>query len=331
MDNLAFFQSIFASVILPLSTALESGIGPLVEAARPLALALAVLWVATEGVKLAYGAASVNGSIGEWLKTVGFIGLLASTAIYMQFISNLFLHVIPDGFTSMIGAGASPAAGLDHILNSALSRAIDTYNSIGWLSMGAIPLGIGIIVFMAIAVAAVGFTFFCYIISVITVVTAIYIGPIFVALAALPATRKYAAGWLSVVVGAVVAQCLSLAILMLLSAAEGTALATDAASYATTGNGLIMFMGLLRLGLLLVLCAAIILRTPAMAYAIAGGVYSSTSTAAAATFGAAASAGKGLLSVAGNTAAAVGANAGKQIGAGAIRRAAPVGKSLSKA
>ena len=48
-------------------------------------------------------------------------------------------------------------------------------------------------------------------------VAAIVVGPVFLALAAIPATRRFAAGWFGVLVGGCTTQLLALAMIQLLA------------------------------------------------------------------------------------------------------------------
>ena len=51
-------------------------------------------------------------------------------------------------------------------------------------------------------------------------VAAVVIGPVFLALAAIPLTRRFAAGWFGVLVGGCVTQLMALAVIQLMSGAE---------------------------------------------------------------------------------------------------------------
>jgi type IV secretory pathway VirB6-like protein len=327
MDQLAFFQGLYDGMVTPILMQLQDMIGQVVDTVRPAALALVVLWLAMIGIEVANGHKTIQSVVRDVLLAAFFIGLLTGGGIYLQWVGNLFLQVLPNSLAPAFGGQGNPAAGIDLVLNTAIGAALKSYRALPW-SLAAIPLGIGIIAFLVLALAAAGFTFFFYVLSVFTVVIAVFVGPVFIGLAAVPVTRKFATGWLSVVVGGVVTQILSLAVLVLLSTAEA---ATIRQQVATTGDvSIAMLLGLFRLGLLMAMCGLVIYQIPGLAVRIGGGVYHGVSAIGNATFGAAASAGGAAIGAARGAAAAIGRNANRQIGAGAVRANAPVGPSLSK-
>lgn len=327
MDQLAFFQGLYNGMVTPILAQLQDMIGQVVDTVRPAALALVALWLAVIGIELANGHKQIQSVARDFLLAAFFIGLLAGGGIYLQWVGNLFLQVLPNSLAPAFGGQANPAAGIDLVLNTAIDAALKSYKALPW-SLAAIPLGIGIIVFMVLALAAAGFTFFFYVLSVFTVVIAVFVGPVFIGLAAIPTTRKFAAGWLSVLVGGVVTQILSLAVLVLLSTAEAVTIRQQVA--APGDESIDMLLGLFRLGLLMAMCCLVIYQIPGLAARMGGGVYHGVSAIGSATFGAAASAGGAAIGAARGAAGAIGRNANRQIGAGAVRANAPVGPSLSK-
>lgn len=329
MVNWALYQGIFDGIITPLLMALQGLIGGVVDAVRPAALALIMLWLAIAGIEVSAGQKTVQAVIKDILLAVFFLGLLQSSAVYMQYAGNLFLTVIPNSVATALGGQQSPLAGIDRVLDTALGEAIRTYQALPW-SLAAIPLGIGIVIFVIVVFVATGFTFGVYTIAVFTVVVCVFVGPIFVGLAAVPATRKFSIGWLSVIVGGVTTQIMALAVLLLLTVAEGVALGRIGAQVEAGNNSINMLIGLGQCGILMFLCTIVIKEIPGFARAIGGGVHHNVSAIGGATFGAAASAGGAALKAAQGAAGAVGAHAGRQVGAGAVRATAPVGRSLSR-
>jgi type IV secretion system protein VirB6 len=331
MDSLTFFQSLYTGMIVPLLTQLQGMIGAVVDVARPAGIALVALWMAAIGIEVANGHKTIQSVARDFLIAAFFIGLLQSSGIYLQWVGNLFLQVIPNSVGAAFGGQQSPAAGMDTVLNTAVGTALKTYHALPW-SLAAIPLGLGIIAFLILALAACGFTFFFYVLSVFTVVIAIFVGPIFMGLAAVPHTRKFAAGWLAVVTGGVIAQVLALAVLILLSAAEGQTITQSAALIRAGDNSIDMLMGLFKCGLLMAMCGLVIYQIPGLAARMGGGVYHGVSAIGARTFGEAATAGSAATSAARGVAGAAGGNAARQIGGGAVkamRPKAPTGPNLS--
>lgn len=327
MDSLTFFQGLYDGMVTPLLTQLQGMIGQVVDVVRPAALALVALWLAAVGIEVANGHKTIPSVARDFLLAAFFIGLLTGGGIYLQWVGNLFLQVLPNSLAPAFGGQGTPAAGMDRVLNTAVVAALQAYRALPW-SLAAVPLGIGIIVFLVLALAAAGFTFFFYVLSVFTVVIAVFVGPVFIGLAATPVTRKFAAGWVSVVVGGVITQALSLAVLLLLSAAEAQTIIQQ--TTAPPDESIDMLMGLFKLGLLMAMCGLVIYQIPGLAVRIGGGVYHGVSAIGAATYGAAGSAGSAVSNTTRNAAAALGRNAHRQIGAGAVRANAPVGPSVSK-
>jgi type IV secretion system protein VirB6 len=332
MANWQFFQALFTGLVTPLLAQIQAMIGNVVDVVQPVAVVLVGLWMALVGIEVANGHKTIQAVSRDFLLAAFFLGLLQSDAIYMRYVGNLFLTVIPNGTAGAFGAQQSPAAGMDHVLNTAMGEALLTYQALPW-SLAAIPLGIGIVFFVVVALVATGFGFGIYVLAVFTVVVCVFVGPVFLGLAVAPATRKFAAGWLAVTVAGVVTQMIALAVLLLLTAAEGTSLTQTAATITTGDNSINMLIELGQCGVLMFLCTIVIKEIPGLARAIAGGVWQNVSAINSATFGAAAAAGGAAAGAARGVAGAVGQNAARQIGAGAARRmrpTMPVGQSLSK-
>jgi hypothetical protein len=149
------------------------------------------------------------------------------------------------------------------------------------------------------------------------------------ALAVSPQTRRFATGWVAVLVGGCVTELMSLAILQLLSVGEMNLLHQAAAQAAASdSNSIVMLWSLCKIGLLLWIVKKIVEEIPVIARTIGGGVYTAGAHAAAkaATFGAA-----GAVVGAAAGAARGAAAASASGGAGAVRAAAPAGRSLSSA
>lgn len=328
MVNWALYQGIFDGIITPLLMSLQGMIGAVVGTIKPAVIALIILWLALAGIEMSVGHKTLQAMIKDILLAVFFLGLLQSSAIYMQYVGDLFLTIIPNSASAAFGGQPSPIAGIDRVLTVAMNAAIRTYQAMPW-TLSAIPLGIGVVIFVIVAFVATGFTFGIYAVAVFTVVVCVFVGPIFVGLAAIPATRRFSIGWLSVIVSGVTTQVLALAVLLLLTAAETVALGRVESVVVTGGNSISMMIGLGQCGILMFLCTIVIKEIPALARAIGGGVHHNVSAIAGATFGAAAAAGGSVVQATKGAVGAVGSHASRQIGAGAIRATKPVGRSLS--
>jgi type IV secretory pathway VirB6-like protein len=297
---------------------------------QPIVLAMVTLWLGFVAFDIANGTKTVQQAVRDFFIAGMVIGAL-QTAQYTQYVSDFFLQAVPNTIGTALGGQTSPVAGLDTVLDTAISAASKVYEALPPYALKSIPLGLGVIVFMVFALASVGFAFAVYMISAIINVAAIVIGPVFLALAAIPFTRRFAAGWLGVLVGGCVTQLMALAVIQLLSGAETRMIQqTVGTAAAGTSNSLAMLWGLAQCGVLLAMCSAVVKRIPDIAREIGGGVYHGTQSAHAATFGAAAAAAGASVGAARGAAGAIGANASRQIGAGALRVSTPVGPSLSR-
>jgi hypothetical protein len=152
-------------------------------------------------------------------------------------------------------------------------------------------------------------------------------------------TRKYAAGWVNVLIAGCVCQLLGLAIIRLMSGAELAMIKTLLAASPPdrSAGSLDLIWGLGECGMLLALTTLVVKKIPEFSQAIAGGVYHSSAGLQAATFGAA----KAITGAAagGASSAARGAASGATWLAGGSpgdssgapwRRTTPVGRSLSR-
>lgn len=324
MDSLTFFQDTFAGIVTPLLQALQGMIGQVIATVQPAALALVGLWLCFVFIEVAMDHKTVPAALREFVVAAFFVGMLQSDAVYNQYIGNLFLQTIPNSLAQAFGGAPNPAAGMDNVLKEAFLAATKAYQALPW-SLGAIPLGIGIVIFLILALASVGFAFGVYAVSVVITVVAVFVGPVFVGLAATPATRRFASGWLGVVVGSLATQLMALAVLVLLLATEGVSLQNTAATIATGDNSITMLFGLFKCGMLLTLCTIVTKQIPAIAYAIGNGVYQNTAAINRGTFGVAGAAGSTAVGAVRGAAGAVGRNAAAQ-----MRPSAPVGPSLSR-
>jgi type IV secretory pathway VirB6-like protein len=200
----------------------------------------------------------------------------------------------------------------------------------------SVPLGLGVVAFVVFAAVSIAYAFAIYMTAMIISVVAVVTGPVFLALAAVPMTRRFAAGWFGVLVGGCTTQLMALAVIKLLTGTEAKMLQQTVIPAASTNNSIDLLWGLVQAAILLALCAAVIKKIPDIARAIAHGVYHGAAGINAATFGMArqvtqAAAGGGAR---GARAAATGAKwlAGGPPGAGGApwRPTTPVGRSLSR-
>jgi type IV secretory pathway VirB6-like protein len=326
------YQSLYTGIITPLLAQLQGMIGQVLAVVHPAALALVAFWLALIGIDVALGHKSIPNLVRDFLLAALFIGLLQTTGVYNQYVSDLFIQIIPNSLAPAFGGQQSPAAGMDHVLNTALKSALTTYEALPSYSFKALPLAMLIVVFAILAFVATGYAFAIFAVATITVVICIFVGPIFIGLAAIPNTRWLAKGWLSATIAAIATQLLSLAVMLLLTTTENAALNVTAATIPVGDNSIKMLVSLGQCGILIFLCTIVIKQIPDLSRAIAGGVYHNTSAVGQWTFGMGVAAGALIAKGARGAAGAMGSLANRQIGSGAVksmRPTAPAGASLS--
>lgn len=329
MTNWTLFATLYAGLVAPIMAQMQAMLGAVCSTMQPIALVMVLIWLCFAGFDIANGSKSIQSAIREFFIAGMVIGAL-NTAQFTQYISDFFLQAVPNTVSAALGGNGSPVAGLDMVLNGAVAAGVRTYEALPSYSLKTIPLAIGVLVYMVVALVSVGFTFAVFMLSAIINIAAVVVGPVFLALAAVPQTRRFASGWLGVLVGGCCTQLMALAIILLLSGAENTMLkATVVTVAASDSNSIAMLWSLGQCGLLMALCAAVVRKIPAIGVEIGGGVYHGSQGAMSSTFGVAAATGGAAFVGARGAAGAAGRNASNQIGAGAIRASAPAGKSLS--
>lgn len=285
MDRWHFFAWLYGGLLQPVFDTVTAQIGAVTGAVRPVGLALTVLWLIVSGIDLAMQRRTIHAILRDLLFAGACVSLLTGGA-YLEWVGNLFLHGIPDWIGGAMGATGTAQDVMDKVLRHAVKAALTAYDSLAWGIM-AVPLGIGIIVFLIVALVASGFCFGVFTIAAVVNALAVFVGPIFIGLMTVPLTRRYAMGWLSVLVGGVTAQLIALATLNLLAPAEALMLTNTAKGIATGDDSILMLVDLGELGLLMFFVAIVMKQAPRIAWAIGGGFHHDTSQVERATFGAA--------------------------------------------
>jgi type IV secretory pathway VirB6-like protein len=331
--NWTLFANLYSAFVTPLIAQMQAMIGGVCATMQPVALAMVTLWLAFVGIDIANGSRTFQQAMRDFFIAGMVIGAL-QTGQYTQYVSDFFLQAVPHTLGAALGGTTSPVAGLDTVLDSALTTGSKTYEALPNYSLKTIPLALAVIVYVVVALVAVGYAFAVYMTAAIINVAVIVVGPVFLALAAIPATRRFAAGWLGVVVGGCVTQLMAVAVILFLTNAENTMIQqTVGPVAANNSNSLGLLWGLAQCGILLALCTAVVKKIPAIAQEIAGGVYHGTAGAHSATFGLlglgarAAASGAGVAGQAMTQLRAARSSTGGMAGGG--RPTAPTGPSLS--
>ena len=331
--NWTLFANLYNTLVTPLVGQMQAMVGGVCSTMQPVALAMVTLWLAFVGIDIANGSRTLQQAMRDFFIAGMVIGAL-QTGQYTQYVADFFLQAVPNTLGAALGGTTSPVAGLDTVLDSAVTAAANTYEALPGFALKTIPLALGVIVYVVVALVAVGYAFAVYMTAAIINVAVIVVGPVFLALAAIPATRRFAAGWLGVVVGGCVTQLMAVAVILLLTSAENSLIQqTVGPAAANNSNSLGMLWGLAQCGLFLALCTAVVKKIPSIAQEIAGGVYHGTAGAHSATFGLAGwgvRAASGSAGAAGQAMAQLGSARSATAGmSGGGRPTAPTGRSLS--
>lgn len=325
-----FFADIFNTLITPNIAALLAMVGRVCAISQPIAIALIGISFLLAMFELAAGTKPLQAFLKEMF-IAALIFSFVQEAQFTQYIVNLVTQGVPNSISQAMGGQGSPVASLDNLLAGAVAEVTKVYEALPNYSLKTIPLACADIVIMAVCAISIAYSFGVYVVAALINIGALFVGPLFMALAVSPQTRRFATGWISVLVGGCVTELMSLAILQLLSAGEMNLLHQAAAqAAASNSNSIVMLWSLCKIGLLLWIVKKIVEEIPIIARTIGGGVYTAGTHAAAksATFGAV---GAAVGAAAGAARGAAMASAAGSAGAGAVRAAAPVGRSLSSA
>ncbi len=107
--------------------------------------------------------------------------VLATSTYYTQYISNLFLIGVPNTLGQALGATTNPAFSLHLVLNTVVKATFEDYHQLPWGLM-SIPLGLGLIAILVVAITCLLFSFAFYMTATIINVVAVLIGPVFLIL-----------------------------------------------------------------------------------------------------------------------------------------------------
>src|SRR5271163_896137 len=286
MGTWTLFEQLYTALITPLMAQLQAMVGNVCSTMQPIALAMITIWLAFVGADIAFGHKTLPAACKDFAVAACVIALLGAGQ-YTQYISDLFLTAVPNTVGAALGGTTSPAAGLDKVLNLAWTEAAATYKGLSDWSFKTVGLSIAVMAVLVVSVVSVTYAFLIYMTAAILNVAAVVVGPVFLALAVIPATRRFTAGRLGVVVGGCATQLMALAIIQLMSGAELTMMHTLFAPVAAANNNFVILAALVQVGVLLGLGGAVTAKIPEVSRAIAHGVYHGSAGLQAATFGAA--------------------------------------------
>lgn len=331
--DLHLYAGLYDDIVLPIIDTIRGRIGNVVDGVRPILLFAIVGWMALIGFDLAQKQKSMRQLLLEGFQVALCVAALASGATYMLWVGDMFLTGIVKTFSLALG-GKTPMDALDHIQNLSASAGYRALEALPNYSFKSIFVGLVILAYIAITFICSGYSFLIFVASVGITAVCVFIGPIAIACAAFRWTRKFANGWLGVMVAGVVTQILCVGIMVMVSDVEAKvilpfALKIAADMKAGTDHIGEMFHGICQSACVLALCTYLVYHTKAIAYGIAHGVHHHVGLLEAATFGMAARALQTGRQAAGNAGAAAQRRlqAGHPIPANNNR---PIGPNLSR-
>ena len=261
MTTWSLFATLYTGLITPLMAQLQAMIGTVCSTMQPIALVMLTIWLAFVGADIAFGHKTLPAACKDFAVAACVIVLLQAGQ-YTQYISNLFLTAVPNTVGAALGGTTSPAAGLDKVLNLAWTEAAVTYKGLSDWSFKTVGLSIAVMAVLVVSIVAVTYTFLIYMTAAILNVAAVVVGPVFLALAAVPMTRRFAAGWFGVLVGGCTTQLMALAVIQLMSGAELTMMHTLFAPGAGATTILNSLAALAQVGMLFGLGGAVTAKIP---------------------------------------------------------------------
>lgn len=277
MTNWAFFAGLMTQLLGLVQNASNGMIAGALGYARPALLVGVTAWLAFQAVCVANGVAPLR-SLYHGLIRAAIVVFLMQAANYNQYITTLATAIPNEVGNALAAAGANAGAvasgaAFDTVWNAAAKAGLTAWGQVPKFSLSSIPLWIAIIVYLAIALVAIGISFLVYLASTILLLLMLSVGPLFVALFAFPQTAKFGAGWVAALVSAIVTQILALAVLALFVVTEQATILRITAGVAADGNFIDAIVTLAEAALLMWLIATLVKQTPAIAQGIAGGVY----------------------------------------------------------
>lgn len=295
-------QDLYTVLVTKLDTAVASGLSGLTGFLHGPILAAVTLYI------LLYGFAVMMGKIRKPLLELGWrsVGLVAVVSLvlnlghYQTWVQGIFLDTLPSQLAGALSGSATPGGvmgGVQDLWNAGAKVAKDMFSNVTFASVTAgsglaDALG-GVLVYLITGLCC-AIAFVEILLARLALSLVILVGPIFIALAMFPETRRWFWSWVSQAVTYILLQILVVAVGQL-----AIAMTAQAAALMTANPVLGAFGGnILILAVLLVSIAVLYMRAHSLASAIAGGhagggvVGMATGVASAVTRGAAGAVGR---------------------------------------
>lgn len=279
MMNWTFFATVFATIAVPLQTAMTALTGNLIDYVH-----LPILYGITLGIGLYAIAASYGFVPFNMLYKLLFAGavidvLLLTVPTYDTYVVQLVNSLPRDIGRALAGGGdinmISDGGAFDQVWNTAAKSGLIVWDHIPSYSFKGALLTLFVGAYLIGAFLTILGGFLIYMVSTVMVALLLTIGPLFLALYPFPPLRKFCLGWVSATASAVLTDILSVAVLALLVAGEIATL--NRVVQASTGGANMEFTDelfvLLQASGIFYLIYRLLKQVPAIAVAIAGGVY----------------------------------------------------------
>lgn len=285
MNNWTFFQTLLGQLTGILQTGGDLILNGSLGYARPLVLVCIIAWIAFKAIMVANSFETWNSIYRDLTRAAVVVFLLQSVTTYNQYVGTI-AAAIPTEVGNAISGGAgngniANGAAFDTVWNAAAKAGLAVFDQVPKYSLSSIPLWIAVIVYLAIALIAIGVSFLVYLASTVLLLLLLKIGPLFVALFAFPIAAKFASGWVAAVVSAILTQVFAVAILILFIGTEqATIVSITQGGISANFIGEIVTLG--EAALLMWLIATLVRQAPSFAASIAGGVYQNVSAMAGA-------------------------------------------------
>jgi type IV secretion system protein VirB6 len=334
--NWTLFQTVYASVDLPLTNAVAGVLDALTGYLNPIMIAMLTAYMMFTGLRMALApnGMPMQTMMMDVVRGAIVVTLVGNASNFNQWIGTLFLTTIPNeigqAINGPLGSGLPVNGGqqFDAVWNASYKAGLIVYDNLPSVSLKGVFLSLCVFLFWGAALAAVAVGFLMFLASSVLMALLVAIGPIFIACALWSGSRAFFSGWIASCVSTLTAQVLVVALMSLMFQVETTELARIANS-PTNANEVGQIGSLLGVAALLGICALLANQIPAVAVGIAGGAYHNLNSYANA-IGAAGTAGSKLINMARGPSSGGGGGSG---GApGVARPSAPssfVGRSMS--
>jgi type IV secretion system protein VirB6 len=277
--NWHLFSDAYTGIDEPLTNAVDAALGNMIGYVNPtlkVLLTIYIIWIALQTRWVPTGA-PVSGLIAHALRGAVIVMLLSNTSTFNQWVGTVFLQTIPDGLgnalNGSIGTGSiTDGTQFDNVWNGAWKAGLVVYKNLPEWSMKGAFLSLAVIAFWGLSFIAVGVGFLMFLGAHVLMALLMVTGPIFIACALFPASRRFFSGWLATAVGVLVTQVLVVALVSLMIRVEQFELLKLQA--APAGADIMGQIGsLIGVAGLLFICAGVAKQIPGLAVGIAGGAY----------------------------------------------------------